>query len=142
MARTYHVLQQDHQYQDVFHQAASLEASSPAQAIRLVAIEKGTGRYVAVPESNWTEIGVRVEIPAPRVIFDTDEPTAAVEPQSLNADLDALDDHAIAEQVAERDAADTGERLTVEELAESVGEDLSDPEFQARKEELSAHRKA
>lgn len=39
---------------------------------------------------------------------------------------DLIDDLRIGEEVRERDAADTGERITLEELAESVGIDLDE----------------
>lgn len=83
-SRTYHVLAGTGSL-DTFKQTATVEASSAEQAVRLVAAEGGPGRYVAIPERSWTELTVRVETPAPRVIVEgvDDAP-----PQSLKAPAD------------------------------------------------------
>jgi len=78
-SRTYHVLAGTGSI-DTFKQAATVEASSAEQAVRLVAAEGGPGRYVAIPERSWTELTVRVETPAPRVIVEGVDDTP---PQSL-----------------------------------------------------------
>jgi len=89
-SRTYHVLAGTGSL-DTFKQTATVEASSAEQAVRLVAAEGGPGRYVAVPERSWTELTVRVETPAPRVIVEgiDDAP-----PQSLKA-RDDEDEHRV-----------------------------------------------
>jgi hypothetical protein len=75
-SRAYHILRETEQALTLAY-VTLVEASNPEQAIRLIAANYGEGRYIAIPDRNWTPIGVRVEVVAPRIILDTD--TAAVD---------------------------------------------------------------
>jgi hypothetical protein len=91
-SRNYHVLVRT----DIggWERAATIDASSAEQAIRLTADEKGAGRYAATPVRYWTELIIRIENPPPPrpvIIVESvdDEP-----PQSLKADPEPDDDDA------------------------------------------------
>lgn len=113
MARTYHVLRQNNDADlEAYDYLGRIEASNPEQAIRLTAVDEGTGRYVAVPDGNWTSIGVRVEIPAPRVIFEN-EPVSDIRDSEISEPID---------------------------LSDAQIEKLADPEYLERKAELAARR--
>lgn len=57
-----------------WHEVAVIEASGAEQAVKLVAAEKGAGRYAAIPERSWSEMNIRVETPAPVLFIDKIEP--------------------------------------------------------------------